>query len=383
MKICIIASNYPAEGYPKHVFLEKIVKEFVDKGHICTVIAPQAKSRKGYPRQLHKKYYSDKGKAYDVYSPVYTNFSGRKIGPFNLGLLTQKSFRKSIDKIYRENNIECDVFYSHFLPAGTAANVMSQKYDIPFFMANGESELKAFIDTLPAEDVKETYKNVSGIISVSTANKNETLTSGFFPEGQEEKIIVLPNAVNSEVFFQENRLEARKKLGFNKNIFIISFVGSFSERKGSIRVANALKKCEDVYSVFIGSGNEEPVHDKCLFKGRVDNQLVRTYLSASDVFVLPTLNEGCCNAIVEALACGLPVISSDRDFNYDILNASCAVLIDPNDESAIAEAIMALKADSTSRRSKSIAALKMARDLNLDNRSRKIIEIMENVVCKK
>jgi hypothetical protein len=80
-----------------------------------------------------------------------------------------------------------------------------------------------------------------------------------------------------------------------------------------------------------------------LFKGRLPHALVPEYLSCSDVFVLPTLAEGCSNAIVEAMACGLPIISSNLPFNTDILDESNAILIDPMKVEEIAKAIQVLR----------------------------------------
>ena len=63
------------------------------------------------------------------------------------------------------------------------------------------------------------------------------------------------------------------------------------------------------------------------------------------IFLLPTLKEGCCNAIVEALACGVPVVSSNRSFNEDILNVYNSILVDPENVDDIANAIARFKDD--------------------------------------
>ena len=225
-------------------------------------------------REYKKLYKTDKGNEYFVYSPHYVNFSGKRIGILNLGSLTNRSFTKAVDNCYIDNGIECDVFYSHFLPAGLAANYMSGKYGKPFFMANGESRLADFIETLSKRKVHTTYDQVSAIISVSTANKEETIDSGYFNKTEVAKIHVLPNGINPEIFYPENRELSRKKLGIDNDKFIVIFVGQFSERKGSKRVAEALNYCQDVYSIFIGAGPEEPNHEKCLFKGKVDNSKI-------------------------------------------------------------------------------------------------------------
>jgi len=379
MKICVIAGNYPSEGNPKHVFLEKIVKEFVDLGNECTVIAPQSKG-KNLKRKLKCEYLTDRGNAYTVYSPVYHSFSGRRIGPVHLGNMTHRSFCSAVENVCESENIVPDVFYSHFINAGVTACHMAKKMGVPFFIANGESDLKSFIRTLPEKKVRETYALVSGIISVSTANKNETMASGFFPSERQDIIHVLPNGVNHALFFKKDKSEVRKKLGIDEKCFIAIFVGQFSERKGCLRVAEALKKCDNVYSIFIGSGPLKAEHDKCIYMGRVDNTQLPDYLNAADVFVLPTLQEGCCNAIIEALACGVPVISSDRDFNYDILDEKCALLIDPNNVDEIAGAIEKIHHDPSLAAGMSDEAVKKASSLRLDLRAEKILNIMKKVV---
>ena len=77
------------------------------------------------------------------------------------------------------------------------------------------------------------------------------------------------------------------------------------------------------------------------------------------MFCLPTLNEGCSNAIVEAIACGLPIISSNLPFNDDILDSSNALLVNPESVDDIASAIKQLMDNSDLRQ-------KLAEGSNMD-----------------
>ena len=132
-----------------------------------------------------------------------------------------------------------------------------------------------------------------------------------------------------------------------------------------------------VYSLFLGSGAEDPTCDNILFKGSVKHSDIPVYLNAADVFVLPTLHEGCCNAIVEAMACGLPIISSDLLFNQDICNEKNSILVDPMDVDAIRAAIVNLRDDADLRTSLSNGALKTSKDLTIDKRASRIVDFMK------
>ena len=108
--------------------------------------------------------------------------------------------------------------------------------------------------------------------------------------------------------------------------------------------------------------------DKCMKKkGNYNDNLNQCklvyYLNAADFFILPTLAEGCCNAIIEAIACGLPVISSDLPFNRDILDESNSILVDPTDITSIQEAIVRLYENIDLRKQLSYGSIQKAKSL--------------------
>ena len=94
------------------------------------------------------------------------------------------------------------------------------------------------------------------------------------------------------------------------------------------------------------------------------------------MFCLPTLNEGCSNAIVEAIACGLPIISSNLPFNDDILDSSNALLVNPESVDDIASAIKQLMDNSDLRQKLAEGSKEKAKSLRIEFRAKKIIEFI-------
>src|SRR5699024_5133340 len=130
----------------------------------------------------------------------------------------------------------------------------------------------------------------------------------------------------------------RDKYNLPQDAFIVAFTGHFIERKGPLRLLQAIEGIapeKNVAGIFIGSGEQEPSSKKVLFKGRLTHAEVPEMLSAADVFALPTLNEGSCNAIAEAMACGLPIISSDIEAIREQVTEENAVMVNPRDTVAI------------------------------------------------
>ena len=251
------------------------------------------------------------------------------------------------------------------------------KHKKPLFVATGESTISPHLQKPRFLFSWDKFKkDTNGIICVSTKNYKESVSLGY---ADETKCIVLPNGCNLNMFKPLGKDNCRKELGFSKDAFIVITVGEFSERKGQERVIKAIDSLASphIFSIFIGKGNTLSKRDYILYQGQVAHNTLPLYLNASDVFVLPTKKEGCCNAIVEALACGLPVISSDSLFNKDILNNNNSILVNPEDVEGLSDAIRKIKSDSSMAISLSKGALMTASELSITKRAQRIISFID------
>ena len=106
------------------------------------------------------------------------------------------------------------------------------------------------------------------------------------------------------------------------------------------------------------------------------------WLQAADFFVLPTLEEGCCNAIVEAMSAGLPVISSDKPFNYDVLDCDSAIMVDPMSVKEIRDAIKRLTESEELRNRLSNASIEKSKDLDIKQRAVKILDFLNQLTIE-
>lgn len=382
--ICIITDRYPTKEYPINTFLDQLVCEFADLGIECTVIAPYSplldKLKKNqYHPSLHWVKTTKNGAEINIYCPPILSLLGRKVGFINFAEIYQRQFTNAVKKQLKIIDKEFDIFYAHFIsPSGLAAAELGKEMGKQVYIAYGESSLSNVTSNFDIDFVRNTLRNVSGIISVSSKNKEELIQNNVVPS---DIIEVFPNSIDTSTFYKMDRKEARVELGIDENAFIVAFVGHFIHRKGSLRVSEAINRLDGVNSFFIGAGELEPTCKGILHSGRLPHDEIVKYLNAADVFVLPTLAEGCCNAIVEAMACGLPVISSNLPFNDDILDESCSIRIDPSSIEELADAIELLKNDTELREKMSEGALSKAKGLTIDQRAKAILRFIEEKRC--
>lgn len=378
MKILFVGM-YPDEYSPyRNVFFQNLIFAMADAGVECTVISPVPSTR--YRNNLRKvsKHRLDKtpkGACINVYHPRYISLSSKKIGSFNTGILSEKLFQRCAMKMARKLHQNFDVIYGHFfLSGGLAAIKIARERKKPAFIANGECEYKSEIIDLYREIAPDELAGLSGIIAVSTNNANVLAGKALY---KDYPVIVAPNSVDVSIFKPMNRFECREKLNLPKDKFIVGFVGGFVDRKGDKRLLEAINSLENVYGAFAGRGNDKPSGSRVVFCDALQHEDIPVFLNAIDVFCLPTKNEGSCNAIVEAAACGIPIISSDLPFNDDLLTHENSKRIDPESISEIASAIREMQNDVPQRELLAEKIKRDAEEFTIERRCKKILNFIE------
>lgn len=382
MKLCFFTPAYPGiHNSSDFVFVKQLVDAIAAKGNDCYVIAPYNVLHYRKLLAVKDEYKVGSGLVI-VYRPYYLSFSHIK----GLQWLKKASFQYAIRKAITKLPKNIDAVYGHFWCSGYWGYKFAKKNNLPLFVATGESCIEELFE-IP-RDLKEFCEYVRGVICVSGRNMEESIKLGLTAK---EKCRVFPNAVNKEIFYSRDKIECRKRLGLSKDDFIVAFVGWFIQRKGAVRVAEALSRLDNVKSFFIGrsasvksatnsDGDQDPKCEGILYKGEVPHDKIPLYLSAADCFVLPTLREGCCNAVVEALSCGLPVISSNLPFNWDVLDDSNSIMIDPMSIDEIADAIKRLRDDNLLCAKLSKGALNKAKSLTIDKRAEAVIGFIQSKI---
>jgi teichuronic acid biosynthesis glycosyltransferase TuaC len=376
--ICIITNKYP-NPIDKNVlvFVQQLVWTMADIGKNCSVVCP-------VPINLNHKYLllpdkvietTENGKEIVVYFPKYIGFGQKDYWKFNPARITTWNFTLAAKKVIKSFQLKPDILYSHFVtPAGIASAKIGKELNIPAFMAHGEATLGT-IHHYGSKNVERELSSLSGVVAVSTHNKNMLKSVNAVSE---RKIEIFPNGYRPERFYPRDKKEARKKFSLPEDKFIVCFVGSFDHRKGVQRLMKAIDGLDKTYAIFAGTGALTPIGSKCLHNTSVINEELPYFYSAADVFVLPTLHEGCCNAIIEAMACGLPIISSNLPFNDEILDDTNSIRVDPNDVEEIKEAIKSLYENKNRLVKLSNGSIQKSKTLTLDNRAKRIIKFIEN-----
>jgi glycosyltransferase involved in cell wall biosynthesis len=228
------------------------------------------------------------------------------------------------------------------------------------FFDPGLARLKLRHDRLPVSAAiwlrNLLLRRAARFVAISAVIQAE-YRSGGVPDA---RIVRIPNSVDVDRFQppgEPQKRALRDRLGIPQDRPVASFTGRLVTTKGLPSLLRAwravvarhpdallvlvgsgglgIQNCEDALRAYVG---EHRLEGNVVFTGSVDN--VHEYLQASDLFVFPSEREAFGISVIEAMACGLPIVTTVVDGIRDVVRPGVdALAVPPADDDALAEAL--------------------------------------------
>jgi glycosyltransferase involved in cell wall biosynthesis len=236
---------------------------------------------------------------------------GMNVSPLLLFHAMDRAFRRMQAGGYRPDLIDAHYFY----PDGVAAVWLAQRYGLPVVVTSRGTDINLIPQyRLPRGMIQRAAAAADGLITVCEALRQGLIELGVPPA----KVVTLRNGVDLERFRPIDRMAVREAMGLNRRTLVS--VGHLIERKGHHHVIRALTDLPDTDLLIAGQGDQRSaleglatelgVADRVRFLGSIDHAKLREVYNAADALVLASSREGWANVLLEAMACGTPVIAS-------------------------------------------------------------------------
>ncbi|MCQ9377370.1 glycosyltransferase [Methyloversatilis sp. XJ19-49] len=248
------------------------------------------------------------------------------------GLFMALGAYRALGRLQKQGRL--DVLDAHFgYPDGYAASLLARWLDCPFTITLRGTETRHARTSGLSSRLRQALDRADRVFSVSASLIEIAAGLGV----DRAKLQVVGNGVDTGKFFPIDKASARRELSIPDDAKVLISVGGLTERKGFHRVIEQLpalrREFPGLLYLIVGGASAEgdwgprlkaQVADlglaECVrFLGTLPPEALKQPLSAADVFVLATRNEGWANVFLEAMACRLPVVATDVGGNREVV----------------------------------------------------------------
>jgi glycosyltransferase involved in cell wall biosynthesis len=271
-----------------------------------------------------------------IYDTSYTHFETEGIdyeylsikrnifNVFKERLQREKTFLEYNELIFNQiyNNVKRENFqliHAHGMyepPAGLIAKYFSEKLKIPYIITCHGSDVNFKMSLTPQLYV-DTFEQAAKVLFVSNAILNKAKSYGY----SGKNAVIIPNGVNIDLFKMLDKEKIKQELHFTKKV--VGFVGNLLPVKRADKLPEIFEEINQNFEtdfLIIGEGRlKNKIEKNCrkknlniTFTGKLPHEKISYYLNAMDVLILPSRNEGFPCVVLEAQACGVPVVGSNN-----------------------------------------------------------------------
>ena len=318
------------------------------------VIAREADVRVFYPNAKYPSLLKPRSRSYDQldasYSPPdvktsYYDFPALPLvsRPFN-GWMAARALLPAV------RGFAPDLIFSCFLyPDGYAALKIGKALGVPVVVMSIGSDINRIGDPISALHTRRVLREADFLVAVSGDLRLKAVAMGAPPETTRAVI----NGCDLSVFHVRDRLEARRRLRIDQAAKVVVYMGRMDLKKGLRELVEASSSlCTErpnLHVYLVGEGPDKPLIESAIQAHNAASYIhvlpgcafddVAVWMAAADLVTLPSYMEGCPNVVLEALACGRPVVATKVGGIPEIMSDECGLLVPPRDPAALAKAL--------------------------------------------
>lgn len=236
-------------------------------------------------------------------------------------------------------------------PDAVAAGWFARMLGIPYVVKLHGSDINVLAaGGLRRRQVGQALRHAGGVVAVSRALADKSVAIGADPA----RVLTIYNGVDGERFAPGSRAEARVRLQLSEASPLLLFVGNLKRAKGCVDLLEAfpalLARQPQARLIFIGTGAcraellERAAALGCAsrveLRGGVPHAELGDWFRAADLLCLPSHNEGVPNVVLEAMACGTPVVATRVGGIPEVLPAFAGTLVSPHNQAGLGDALI-------------------------------------------